>query len=412
MNILLVDDDKYVLEALRQSLQWEALGIENVYVAQSVSKAKKIFSDIQVHVLVSDIEMPKEDGFELLKWIRQENHICSVLLLTSYAEFRYATEAIKYNCLGYALKPVNYEELGKMIRTALAEERKALSFINHEKYSEYWTKSEKYRKERFFFNILSGSQTEESDPDIDIIQDTFLPVAIVISDMPGDSRFSYAMLEWTVKNAIAENLKGEGFKTEASFRAENNLFLAIVKIENIKNKDLFSSRSIVTAAEAFVAKAARRLNLRLAITLGTPVCLSGLKMDAELFLACVKTSPVDPAKVSVLQTYNHADISPVETIKRYICSNLDECMTRETLAEIVHLNADYLARLFKKETDESILNYITRKRIEKAKEYLLNTSESISNISQKVGIDNFSYFTKVFKDITGVTPKEFRRNGK
>ena len=71
MNILLVDDDSYVLEALRKSLDWTTIGIENVYTAQSVNKARKIIGDIPIHILICDIEMPKENCFGLLKWIKE-----------------------------------------------------------------------------------------------------------------------------------------------------------------------------------------------------------------------------------------------------------------------------------------------------------------------------------------------------
>jgi two-component system response regulator YesN len=98
----------------------------------------------------------------------------------------------------------------------------------------------------------------------------------------------------------------------------------------------------------------------------------------------------------------------VQTIKEYIDSNLDKELTREGLAERVYLNQDYLARIFKKEIGESIVNYITGKRIAVAKEYLEKTNESVNSVAIKVGYDNFSYFTKTFKDRVGMTPKDYR----
>jgi two-component system response regulator YesN len=103
-------------------------------------------------------------------------------------------------------------------------------------------------------------------------------------------------------------------------------------------------------------------------------------------------------------------MSAVEVVRRYISENLDDDLTREKLADIVFLNSDYLARIFKKETNESLSNYISRKRIEIAQEYLTRTNQSVNIIAGLVGFDNVSYFSKVFKERVGMTPKEYRKN--
>ena len=78
-------------------------------------------------------------------------------------------------------------------------------------------------------------------------------------------------------------------------------------------------------------------------------------------------------------------------------------------SNLVYLNPDYMARLFKKQTGRSIVNYITEYRIEKAKELLDNPDIPIGIVAAKVGYGNYSYFSKLFKDITGLTPNEYRK---
>lgn len=102
--------------------------------------------------------------------------------------------------------------------------------------------------------------------------------------------------------------------------------------------------------------------------------------------------------------------SIVKKIKEYIDCNLDKDITRESLAKSVFLNPDYLSRIFKKEIGESIGNYIISKRMETAKEYLEKTNEPVNAVAVKVGYDNFSYFSKVFKNYVGTTPKEYKAN--
>ena len=62
----------------------------------------------------------------------------------------------------------------------------------------------------------------------------------------------------------------------------------------------------------------------------------------------------------------------------------------------------YFARTFNKETGESFVNYISSRRIQLAKELLLETGKSISQIAEEVGYDNISHFTAVFKRTEGI----------
>ena len=76
---------------------------------------------------------------------------------------------------------------------------------------------------------------------------------------------------------------------------------------------------------------------------------------------------------------------------------------------MVYLSADHLARVFKKETGETLVKYITDKRIHAAKELLSDTKTPISQVASEVGYDNYSYFTKIFKEKTGVSPGDYRK---
>ncbi len=100
----------------------------------------------------------------------------------------------------------------------------------------------------------------------------------------------------------------------------------------------------------------------------------------------------------------------VEQVKKLISDNLSEGnLQRDELAAMVHISPGHLGRVFKKETGMSISSYITKKRIAVAKQLLTKTSLSITRISERVGISYSSYFTKVFREQTGLTPQEYRQ---
>ena len=97
-------------------------------------------------------------------------------------------------------------------------------------------------------------------------------------------------------------------------------------------------------------------------------------------------------------------------IKTYIETHFKEELTRESLASEVFMNPDYLSKLFKKNTGSSLMDYVTKVRIERAKELLERTVLTISEIAIETGYSNTAYFTKMFKKYTnGVTPREYRK---
>ncbi|OAS20436.1 hypothetical protein A8708_17805 [Paenibacillus oryzisoli] len=81
------------------------------------------------------------------------------------------------------------------------------------------------------------------------------------------------------------------------------------------------------------------------------------------------------------------------------------------IAEILDLSPAYLGRIFKKLANQSVPDYLNEYRIQRAKELLLSTHAPIEEISQKTGYNNSTYFYKVFKKYTGITPAEYRNNG-
>nr|WP_138495293.1 helix-turn-helix domain-containing protein [Paenibacillus pinistramenti] len=104
--------------------------------------------------------------------------------------------------------------------------------------------------------------------------------------------------------------------------------------------------------------------------------------------------------------------SVVEEIKHHIHNRYGEELSRNGLAEIVYLNPDYLARLFKKETGISLGNYVIQVRIAAAKQLLETTSLSVYAVAGKVGYGNYSYFSKLFKQEVGCTPNDYKKTGR
>ena len=98
----------------------------------------------------------------------------------------------------------------------------------------------------------------------------------------------------------------------------------------------------------------------------------------------------------------------IDTIKSYIAEHLHEDLSLNAVAEVVYLSPRYLSRMFKQETGENFVDYVTRMRMDKAAQLLHSTEHNIEQIAASLGYNNPAYFTKKFKEIYGMTPSNYR----
>lgn len=94
--------------------------------------------------------------------------------------------------------------------------------------------------------------------------------------------------------------------------------------------------------------------------------------------------------------------------REYINSNYSSQITLEDIAKEININPHYFSRLFKEETGENFIEYLTSIRIEKAKELLNTTCLSIKEICYLIGYNDPNYFCRIFKKTNGITPTEFK----
>ncbi len=100
----------------------------------------------------------------------------------------------------------------------------------------------------------------------------------------------------------------------------------------------------------------------------------------------------------------------IEEALHYITIHLHEKVTLEKVAEAVGLSACHLSRIFKKEVGTSMVDYVQKERVEAAKHMLVNSDETLAAISQYLYFSTQSYFIRIFKKYTGVTPGQYRRS--
>ena len=87
MKVLLVDDDRFVIAALKKGVRWEALGFDEIFTAHNVEEAWQVEEKEQVTLIVSDIDMPRGSGLDFLRKLRKEGRNTPCIFLTNYADF-------------------------------------------------------------------------------------------------------------------------------------------------------------------------------------------------------------------------------------------------------------------------------------------------------------------------------------
>jgi two-component system response regulator YesN len=109
--------------------------------------------------------------------------------------------------------------------------------------------------------------------------------------------------------------------------------------------------------------------------------------------------------------YSSQDAKKVTQIRpaiNYIDANYDKPITLADIAKVSHLSVSRLAHIFKEQMGITIIDYLTSVRIERAKQLLLATGQSCTEICFQVGYNNQSYFSRTFKELVGMSPRQFR----
>lgn len=106
--------------------------------------------------------------------------------------------------------------------------------------------------------------------------------------------------------------------------------------------------------------------------------------------------------------YNSHNDKIIRYIQKYIEENINGDLSVTKFAEVLHFNPSYLSRLYKQYTGQSLTDYISEVKFNKAKKLLRQSNMKINEISTQLGFETPSYFTRFFKKKTNTTPQEFR----
>lgn len=127
---------------------------------------------------------------------------------------------------------------------------------------------------------------------------------------------------------------------------------------------------------------------------------------------CLMLTTVMNKFISSIFTFS--DVKNVDVIYKalqYMRRNYNQKITLESVAQTVNLSPSYFSKVFKKEVGCNFKTYMNMLRVEKSKKLLLYDNWKLVDIAAAVGFEDQSYFTRVFKHITGMSPNHYRKSG-
>jgi two-component system, response regulator YesN len=164
-SLLLVEDEEAIMRKLMHNVQWHEHGFEQVFSANNGLEALAVLEQHPVEIMVTDIQMPKMNGIELIKEVKKRDYQMKIIVISGFAEFEYAQESIKLNVSDYLLKPFPSRkllEIVQRVREEMTRERAEKSEL--EGLREQLRKNLAPLREKFFIDLLNNNFTGTNIP--------------------------------------------------------------------------------------------------------------------------------------------------------------------------------------------------------------------------------------------------------
>lgn len=293
-----------------------------------------------VDILLTDIKMPRMDGLELIRIVKEENLCQCTILLSEYADFEYAREGMRLGALDYIVKPVKESELQLVMAKAAAY----LENVAEDDFGE--------RERSAILNCLER-QGEE------LMQLSEALVASCFAEAGNDLVRGKLNLISEIKAIYYELTK-----------KNNWLSLILTDWEIIAEKILQLDEELLVLAQA--QDYLREMNSLLCTYY--PVRMSELSRNA----------------------INH------------ILVNVSDKLTLSDTAALCYVTGTYLSHSFKADIGKSFVDYIVAFRMDMVQKLLRETDLTLQEIAERVGYDDYKYMSRVFRNIYGCTPTNYR----
>lgn len=345
-RVMIVDDDKSVIDCLSQLIPWREIGCTLISSAVNGLEGYNLAVEQQPDLIICDIIMPVMDGATLCRRVYETMSDVTFIFLSAYEDFTTAQIALQYHARDYILKPINRSKIDYI--TSLLHD---LS-VQHE-------------KNAYYMRLLHDSGTE---------------AGIRRALGSADTAFFESLFQRLTDDVIALKLDVGQIRN------------VVCRLLNLLYSHLAQSRpEIDYAAER--AEAFRQLNdLK-------------FKMDM-IFLVSERYFQLLRSDAGGKPDYWGALAAQAAAyIDAHFC---DSALTASSVAAHFNYSADYLGRLFSQACHETLAAYIGEKRVACAARLLIETRLSVNDVAAQCGYQSASYFARAFKKRFTLSPSDYR----
>ena len=265
-----------------------------------------------------------------------------------------------------------------------------LLYISKSKYGEDWHSTSHFHPFTEIFFITHGNGIMEIDSiDVSVKEGDLI---IINPNCPHTEKSSYNRMDQLEYIVFAINNLALANKSLPTLNGDdpNPTYYKIMNLNNNKSVILYYLNTLVHEVEE------KQANYELACKSILTLFIIYISRNTESTLLIAD----NPEKLNI----------ECVKIKNYIDSHYSENITLDILSNLSYVNKFHLVHLFTKQMGISPINYLINKRIEESKNLLTTTNYSIRDISTIVGFSNSSYFSQMFKKVTGTSPRTYRNN--
>ncbi|MFN2748020.1 helix-turn-helix domain-containing protein [Bacillus sp. z60-18] len=385
MKALIVDDEFNVRDVIRHLGQWKKYGITDIFEASNGEEAKKVILRDNPEIVFTDVKMPGISGIELMEWLDAMSYPGKVILITGFDDYSYMRRAIKCGSFDYLLKPIEADAFNETLEEAVkcwaSEEEDRLY-----KEAGVYEDVKRLRMNQFVTDACNGEPFDMNEmalclPPAEEYDLTLISFYQMHHSDPYIQRLADQLVDQGLGNAftlqndqslcLAMTVQGEWLSVEEWISHEFDIPVRLVTGQPIKSLEEIpkSFQSLLKAVEEQNFRSIHRLN------------------DLD-------------------------DARRMKDIVSYVDMYYMKELSLEKLSSRFFLSREHISRKFKQETGMTLSKYIMKLRIDQAKRWLSETEESIYSISLMLGYQDEKYFSKLFKKVVGMTPFEYRNDGK
>jgi two-component system response regulator YesN len=401
MKIVIVDDEPIICEGIAKMLSSrEEHNFEVFAIYYDSEEALEICNWSVVDVLLLDISMPGLNGLEMLRLLRERGFNVLVIIISAYAQFEYARQAMISNAVDFITKPISIPRLLDAIHTAehiLAnkegEEKKRLLVEEN---------VDKLRSE-YLKNMILGTenytkaQQHELEPVFGLTEKSYEMMLVLVSKNNADVGNAVSLLNDSYQGSFYCFPVGQGITIILAVLSDSMRFDPVAYMNSLEASvndiQWFGHMSVYSAELLLIAY------VRLFKQLVDSGCLSSIRTES-------KTNDSFDFS-SIIRNRNRYSLAVLQVLD-IIDDDYAKPLSLTILSQRVGVHPTYLSNLFKKQIGLTLVEYLNHYRIEKAKEMLQDPLNKIFWISEQVGFANQRYFSQVFKRISGLTPEEYR----